>query len=184
MRVLEVLPRRRDAVIIQAAGNLRGVTAFQSLAEDTTDYISRLRVYGKFVPNGGMQDVAVWSVATDILALLHHLDFCRCGLYGEVFAVCRIDDAAHNHFQTSRRAFVIVTVIAVIDRDKADAHERKGAFQIVSRFDVVTRKEGKVLDADQIDFAALDLLHHLRELRTVKVRAGITVIRKLRPLTA
>ena len=36
---------------------------------------------------------------------------------------------------------------------------------------------------DQIDFAAFDLLHHLRELRTVKVRAGITVIRKLRPLT-
>ena len=27
--------------------------------------------------NGGMQDVAVWGVATDILALLHHLDFCR-----------------------------------------------------------------------------------------------------------
>ena len=44
-------------------------------------------------------------------------------------------------------------------------------------------KSGKVFDADQIDFAALDLLHHLRELRTVKVRAGITVIRKLRPLT-
>ena len=33
---------------IQAAGNLRGVAAFQSLAEDTTDHISRLRVYGKF----------------------------------------------------------------------------------------------------------------------------------------
>lgn len=60
----------------------------------------------------------------------------------------------------------------------------ESAFQIVSRFNVVTRKAGKVFDADQIDFAALDLLHHLRELRTVKVRAGITVIRKLRPLTA
>ena len=44
-------------------------------------------------------------------------------------------------------------------------------------------KSGKVFDADQIDFAALDLLHHLRELRAVKVRAGVTVIRKLRPLT-
>ena len=31
------------------------------------DYISRLRVYGKLVSNGGMQDVAVWSVATDNL---------------------------------------------------------------------------------------------------------------------
>ena len=183
MLALEVLPRCRDAVIIQAAGDLRGVAAFQRLAENTTDHISRLRVYGKFVPNGWMQDVAVWSVATDILTLLHHLDFCRCGLYGEVFAVCRIDDAAHNHFQTSRCAFVIVAVIAVIDRDKADAHERKGAFQIVSRFNVVTRKAGKVFDADQVNLPALDLLHHLRELRTVKVRAGITVIRKLRSLT-
>ena len=184
MLTLEVLPRRRDAVIIQAAGNLRGVAAFQSLAEDTTDHISRLRVYCKFVPNGGMQDVAVWSIAADILALLHHLDFCRCGLYGEVFAVCCIDDAAHNHFQTSRCAFVIVAVIAVVDRNKADAHERKGAFQVVSRFDVVTRKTGKVFDADQVNLTALDLLHHLCELRTAKVRAGITVIRKLRPLTA
>ena len=184
MLALEVLPRRRDAFIIQAAGDLRGVAAFQRLAENTTDHISRLRVYGKFVPNGWMQDVAVWSVATDILTLLHHLDFCRCGLYGEVFAVCRIDDAAHNYFQTSRRAFVIVTVIAVVDGNKADAHEREGAFQIIPRFDVVTGKAGKVFDADQIDFAALDLLHHLRELRTVKVRAGITIIRKLRPLTA
>ena len=184
MLALEVLPRCWDAVIVQAAGNLRGVAAFQSLAEDTHDHISRLRVYGKFIPNGRMQDVAVWSIAADILALLHHLDFCRCGLYGEVFAVCRIDDAAHNHFQTSRCAFVIVAVIAVVDGNKADAHERKGALQIVSRFDVVTRKTGKVFDADQIDLAALDLLHHLRELRTAKVRAGITVIRKLRPLTA
>ena len=183
MLALEVLPRCRDAVIIQAAGDLRGVAAFQRLAENTTDHISRLRVYGKFVPNGWMQDVAVWSVATDILALLHHLDFCRCGLYGEVFAVCRIDDAAHNHFQTARCAFVIVAVIAVVDGNKADAHERKGAFQIVSRFNVVTRKAGKVFDADQVNLPALDLLHHLRELRTVKVRAGITVIRKLRSLT-
>ena len=31
MLVLEVLPRRLDAVIIQAAGHLRGVAAFQSL---------------------------------------------------------------------------------------------------------------------------------------------------------
>ena len=30
------------------------------------------------------------------------------------------------------------------------------AFQIVSRFNVVTRKAGKVFDADQIDFAALE----------------------------
>ena len=89
VRVLafEVLPRRRDAVIIQAASNLGSVAAVQSLAEDTSDHVSRLRVYGKFVPNGGMQDVAVWRIAADILALLHHLDFCRCGLYGEVFAV-------------------------------------------------------------------------------------------------
>ena len=59
MFAFEVLPRRRDAVIIQAAGNLGGIAAVQSLAEDTADYISRLLVYGKFVPNGGMQDVAV-----------------------------------------------------------------------------------------------------------------------------
>ena len=130
-----------------------------------------------------MQDVAVWSIAADILTLFHHLDFCRCGLYGEVFAVCRVNDAAHNHFQTARCAFVIVAVIAVVDGNKADAHERKGAFQIVSRFNVVTRKAGKVFDADQVNLPALDLLHHLRELRTVKVRAGITVIRKLRSLT-
>ena len=59
------------------------------------------------------RDVAVWGVATDILALLHHLDCCRCGLYGKVFAVCGVDDAAHNHFQTARCAFVIVAVIAL-----------------------------------------------------------------------
>ena len=70
---------------------------------------------------------------------------------------------------TENRACLLYT-------SKADAHERKSTFQIVSRFDVVTRKAGKVLDADQIDFAVLDLLHHLRELRTVKVRAGITAV--------
>ena len=41
------------------AGDLRGVAAFQRLAENTTDHISRLRVYGKFVPNGGMQDLSL-----------------------------------------------------------------------------------------------------------------------------
>ena len=127
---LEVLSRRRDTIIIQTACNLGGIAAVQSLAEDTADHISRLRVYGKFVPNGGMQDVAVWRIATNILALLHHLDFCRCGFYGEVFAVCRIDDAAHNHFQTARCAFVIVAVIAVVDGDEPDAHEREGAWKM------------------------------------------------------
>ena len=52
-------------------------------------------------------------------------------------------------------------VIAVVDGNKADAHEWKSAFQIVSRFNVVTRKAGKVFDADQVNLAALDLLHQM-----------------------
>ena len=131
-----------------------------------------------------MQDVAVWGETADILALLHHLDFCRSSLYGEVFAVCSVDDAAHDHFQTARCSFIIVAVITVVDRDEANAHERKGAFQIVSCFDIVTREARKVFDADQIDLSTLYLFHHLRELRTEKVRAGITVIRELSPLAA
>ena len=42
--------------------------------------------------------VAVETGKNIELSLIHI--FCRCGLYGKVFAVCGVDDAAHNHFQT------------------------------------------------------------------------------------
>ena len=38
---------------------------------------------------------------------------------------------------------VIVAVIAVVDGDKANAHEREGAFEIIARLNVITREAGK-----------------------------------------
>ena len=59
--------------------------------------------------------------------------------------------------------------------------DRESAFQIVSRFNVVTRKAGKVFDADQVDLAVPDFLHHRGKLRPVKIRTGISIIRELKP---
>ena len=128
-----------------------------------------------------MKHIAVRSIPAHILALLHHLDFGRCRFDRKVFAVCGIDDAAHDNLKTAGYSLIIVAVIPVVDGDKANAHEREGAFEIIARLDVITRKAGKIFDADQVDFPVPDFLHHCRELRTMKICPGIAVIRELKP---
>ena len=128
-----------------------------------------------------MKHIAVRSVAAHILALLHHLDFCRCRFDRKILAVCGIDDAAHDNLKATGCSLVIVAVIAVVDGDKANAHERKSAFEIIARLDVITRKAGKIFDADQVDLPVPDFLHHRRELRTMKICPGIAIIRELKP---
>ena len=128
-----------------------------------------------------MKHIAVRSVAAHILALLHHLDFCRCRFDRKILAVCGIDDAAHDNLKATGCSLVIVAVIAVVDGDKANAHERESAFEIIARLDVITRKAGKIFDADQVDLPVPDFLHHRRELRTMKICPGIAVIRELKP---
>ena len=179
----EILSRRLGVVIIQAKGNLRGVSAQQRLIEDPADDVCRLRVKLELVADRGMQNITIGGITAHILALFHHLYFCRSGFDREIFAVCRVDYAAHHHFKATRGSLIILAVIAVVDGYEANAHEGKGAFQIVSGLDIVTRKAGEVLDADQIDFPALHFFHHGGELRTLEVCAGVSVISELQART-
>ena len=175
----EILSRRRDAVVIQSLGNNRGIVAIQCLVKHSPDDCGGFRVQFELVPDLRVKDISVGSIAAHILALLHHLDFRRCCLYREVLTVCGIYDVAHYDFQTARCPFVIVAVVAVVDRYEADAEEREDTFEVVAGFDVVSRKAGKILDTDQVYFPGAYLFHHLRELRTPEVGAGITVVCKL-----
>ena len=99
----------------------------------------------------------------------------------KILAVCGIDNAAHDNLKTAGCSLVIVAVIAVVDGDKANAHEREGAFEIIARLNVITREAGKIFDADQVDLPVPDFLHHRRELRTMKICPGIAIIRELKP---
>ena len=128
-----------------------------------------------------MKHIAVGSVTAHILALLHHLGFGRCRFDREILAVRRIDDAAHDDLKTAGCSLVIVAVIPVVDGDEANAHKREGTFEIIPRLNVITRKTGKVFDADQVDLAVPDFLHHRGKLRPVKIRTGISIIRELKP---
>ena len=177
----EILSRRRDVILIQTKCDLRSIAAEQCFIKNSADYLSSHRVQLELVSDCRMKNVAIGRIASDIFALLHHLDFGSGGFDREVFAVCRIDNTAHNNLKSTGCPFVVIAVIPVIDGYEADTHEWEGTFEIVSRFNVITRKTGEVLDADQVDLTALDLFHHLRELRTMKVCPGITVIRELKP---
>ena len=53
--------------------------------------------------------------------------------------------------------------------------------EIITRLDVITRKAGKIFDADQVDLPVPDFLHHRRKLRTMKICPGIAIIRELKP---
>ena len=103
--------------------------------------------------------MTIGSVAAHILALLHHLDFCRCRFDREILAVRRIDDAAHDNLKTAGCSLVIIAVIAVVDGDEANAHEWEGAFEVIPRLNVITREAGKIFDAYQVDLTMPDFLH-------------------------
>ena len=86
----EILSRRRGVVIIQAKGNLRGVSAQQRLIENSADDVCRLRVKLELVADRGMQNITIGGITAHILALFHHLYFCRSGFDRELLAVCRV----------------------------------------------------------------------------------------------
>ena len=115
----EILSRRRDVVLIQSKRDLRSVAAEQCFIKNSAYYLSSLRVQLELVSDRRMKNVAVGRISSHIFALLHHLDFGSGGFDREVFAVCRIDDAAHDNLKSSRRAFVLVAVVAVVDGNAA-----------------------------------------------------------------
>ena len=120
--------------------DLRSITAEQCFIKNSADYLSSLRVQLELVSDRRMEDVAIGRIASDIFSFLHHLDFRSGGFNREVFTVRSVDDAAHDYLKSTGCPFVVITVIPVIDRNEANAHKRKGAFEIVSRLNVVTRK--------------------------------------------
>ena len=70
-------------------------------------------------------------------------------------------------------------VIMVIDRLEADTEKRENMLQIVTNFKIVSTETGKVFHYDAANFSMLCALYHLCKVRTIKVRAGETVIAEL-----
>ena len=178
---LEILSGRRDVLVIQHLSNRRGIASGHSRLKDTLDNLSGVRIDCQSISLCRVHSVSERSIAANILALLHHLNFGRCRFDGKIFAICGINDATHHNLKTSGCAFVILAVISIIDGNEPDTHKREGAFQIVSGLDIITRKAGKILDDDQVDLAVAHLFHHCCELRALKVRTGIAIIGKLKP---
>ena len=61
-------------------------------------------------------------------------------------------------------------------RDKTNAYIRKNTLQISAGINIIPSKSGQILYNDAINLTRVDISHHPLEARTIKVRAGISII--------
>ena len=72
-----------------------------------------------------------------------------------------------------------LTVIVVRHGNQPDPHDRKNAFQITSRFNVIPSKAGQIFHQNTVDGPLLQFPKQSLERRPFKVRAGVTIVHKL-----
>ena len=111
----EVTARCQYAVYVQNLRNLSGLFSCQRQIKNPSHHRSRFRINRQLVADSRVKLIAVRSNAAHILALLHHLQLCRCGLHGQVFAVRRIDNISDYYIHSAGNTFIIVAVITIID---------------------------------------------------------------------
>ena len=109
--------------------------------------------------------------------LLH--SHCRLNLLGEVFAVIVVDEIFEGNIHADSFAFVLGTVIVIVDGHEADSEERKDMLQIITDLKVISSKTREVFDHNATDLALFCILDHSREVRTIKICTGEPIITEL-----
>ena len=119
--------------------------------------------------------IAIWSIISDVITAQPLILHGRTNLFGYVLCVHIVDQI----FKSSGEFFTGVgraAVIIVADRNKADAKERKDAFQIFTGLHIVSAKAGKVLHNDAIDSSFPHILDHSMKCRTLEIGTRVAVI--------
>ena len=69
-------------------------------------------------------------------------------------------------------------VIVIVDGNKPDFLHRKDTVEILSGFNIVSSKTGKVFDDDAVDFVIIDFRHHADKARSFKIRPAESIVNK------
>ena len=120
--------------------------------------------------------VAVGSPRPDEIAVFLLRRQRGAGLSGNILAVNLVDEIFQRNEIAVRAPLGGEGVESVVDGNKTNAQERENSLQIVAGFLVVSAKAGQVFDHDAVYMPFAYFLHHLFKLRTVKVRAGSSII--------
>ena len=94
----------------------------------------------------------------------HDTLFCshsRLDLFGEVFAVIIVNQVTKGNVHTCGIAKILFAVIMVVNGNHSDTKERKNVFQVITYFQIVTTKTGKVFDNHDMDFTGTDTMQSI-----------------------
>ena len=125
------------------------------------------------------------AVGTDfalILTALHLGVLGALGFDGHIAAVILADEVLECHIHAAGVALEFTAVKIVADGNEAGVEKREHTLDEVAGFNAVSPEAGKILDNDAVDLIAPHQLNELLHLRTLEVRAAISVVDELHDL--
>ena len=175
-----VLTGGRDASAEQLPCDGGGVDALGGKLEDELHNGSGLRV--RLHSAIGAFAVAVGTDFALILAALHLGVLGALGLDGHIAAVILADEILERHVHAAGVTLEFAAVKIVADGNEAGMEQREHALDKVAGFNAVSPEAGKILDDDAVDLIGPHQLNELLYLRTLKIRAAVSVVDELRDL--
>ena len=175
-----VLAGGRDASAEQLPCDGGGVDALGGKLEDELHNGSGLRV--RLHSAIGAFAIAVGTDFALILAALHLGIFRTLGLDGHIAAVILADEVLERHVHAAGVALEFAAVKIVADGNEAGVEQWEHALNEIAGFNAVSPEAGKILDDDAVDLIGPHQLNELLYLRTLKIRAAVSVVDELHDL--
>ena len=157
-----------------------GVDALGGKLEDELHNGSGLRV--RLHSAIGAFAVAVGTDFALILAALHLGVLGALGLDGHIVAVIFADEILECYVHAAGVTLEFAAVKIVADGNEAGMEQREHTLDEIAGFNAVSSEAGKILDDDAVDLIGPYQLNELLYLRTLKIRAAISVVDELRDL--
>ena len=136
-----------------------------------------VRIYNQLILVVRGLEITVFLPGTDKFSIFHLTSQSRGNLARDVLCIVVIDDIREGYGQLTI-GFYGISIEVVIDCNEADTEERTDLLQELAGLNIISTKTGKVFDHDTVDFLLLDSIHKSLPLRTVKVSAGVAIVRK------
>ena len=180
LRIFLVVVSREvgDIVIAKPAGDGIVAETMTGIFEDGLYHLGCLRVDEQMMLVGRVNDVAEGGFRADKLSGLRHDLFRGAGLFAGLLGVVLVEKIDYGH-HVGAWVFVVATIVAVRDGNKAHAQARKDFFHVLAGADVVASEPREIFDDDGVDTPALGVLQELRERGTLEIRAGVSVVNVL-----
>ena len=175
-----VLAGGRDASAEQLPCDGGGVDALGGKLEDELHNGSSLRV--RLHSAIGAFAVAVGTDFALILAALHLGVLGALGFNGHIAAVIFADEILERHVHAAGVTLEFAAVKIVADGNEAGMEQWEHTLDEIAGFNAVSSEAGKILDDDAVDLIGPYQLNELLYLRTLKIRAAISVVDELRDL--